>query len=214
MARRGRGTLAFVSEEIDTPGGGEDATEAAERRPVFSGFGIASAVLGLVCIGAIVLTTLIWSAHRDNENELAYRARAMQVAVTWAGVLINMNKDNIESSVQKLHDETVGELNTQLDQAIQPYTSLVKTLQAKTTGQINSASIESVYHDLDRQPGSPPPHEPMPSGMASRTDTVLIVATSVSENAGGKPQTVRWNLRIGVSDVDGQLLISDLDFLR
>jgi hypothetical protein len=39
--------------------------------------------------------------------------------------------------------------------------------------------------------------------MAARTDTVLVVATSVSQNAGGQPQTVRWNLRLDVSDVDG-----------
>jgi hypothetical protein len=207
------GTLTFVSEN-DTPDSGEDDHEADDHRPVFSGLGIASAVLGLVCVAAIVLTTMIWSAHREEEDDLAYKARVMQVAVGWAGVLINMNKDNIESSVQKLHDGTVGELNTELDKAIQPYTSLVKTLQAKTTGQINSASIEAVYQDLDRQPGGPPPHEPMPSGMASRTDTVLIVADSVSENAGAKPQTVHWNLRIAVSDVDGKLLVSHLDFLR
>jgi len=207
------GTLAFVSEN-DTPDSREDAHGADDRHPVISGLGIASAVLGLVCVAAIVLTTMIWSAHREKEDDLAYKARVLQVAVSWAGVLINMNKDNIESSVQKLHDGTVGELNTELDKAIQPYTSLVKTLQAKTTGQISSASIESVYHDLDRQPGGPPPHDPMPSGVASRTDTVLIVANSVSENAGAKPQTVQWNLRIGVSDVDGQLLVSHLDFLR
>lgn len=198
----------------DTPDSGEDEHEADERRPVISGFGIASAVLGLVCVAAIVLTTMIWSAHREKADDLAYKARVMQVAVNWAGVLINMNKDNIDSSVQKLHDGTVGELNTELDNAIQPYTSLVKTLQAKTTGQINSTSIESMYHDLDRQPGGPPPHDAMPSGVASRTDTVLIVADSVSENAGAKPQTVQWNLRIGVSDVEGQLLVSHLDFLR
>lgn len=207
------GTLAFVSEN-DTPDSGKDAHEADDHRPVFSGFGIASAVLGLVCVAAIVLTTMIWSAHREKEDDLAYKARAMQVAASWAGVLINMTKDNIDSSLQKLHDGTVGQLNTELDKAIQPYTSLVKTLQAKTTGQISSVSIESVYHDPDRQPGGPPPHQEMPSGVASRTDTVLIVASSVSENAGAKPQTVHWNLRIGVSDVDGQLLVSHLDFLR
>jgi hypothetical protein len=207
------GTLAFVSEN-DTPDSGEDADEVDDRRAVFSAFGIASAMLGLVCVAALVFTTLIWSAHREKEDDLAYKAHVLQVAVSWAGVLINMNKDNIDSSVQKLHDGTVGDLNTELDKAIQPYTSLVKTLQAKTTGQINSASIESFYHDLDRQPGGPPPHEPMPSGVASRTDTVLIIATSVSQNAGAKPQTVQWNLRIGVSDVDGNLLVSHLDFLR
>ena len=198
----------------DTGDGGEDEYPPDDHRGVLSGFGIASAVLGLICVAAIVLTTLIWSAHRRQHDDLAYKARVLQVATTWTGVLINMNKDNIDSSVQKLHDGTVGELNTELDKAIQPYTNLVKTLQAKTTGQINSVSVESVHHDLGRQPGSPPPHDSMPSGLASRTDTVLIVATSASENAGGKPQTVHWNLRVGVSNVDGQLLVSDLDFLR
>ena len=48
----------------------------------------------------------------------------------------------------------------------------------------------------------------------TRTDTVLVVATSVSENVGGKPQTVRWNLRLDVSDVEGKLLISRLEPLR
>jgi hypothetical protein len=45
-------------------------------------------------------------------------------------------------------------------------------------------------------------------------DTVLVVATSVSENAGGKPTTVRWNLRLGVSDVAGKPMISRLESVR
>jgi hypothetical protein len=223
------GNLASVSDDdtavtADTADSGEgdhqagdhqaDDHQADDHRRVLSSFGIASTVLGLICVAAIVLTTLIWLAHRREHDDLAYKARVLQVATGWTGVLINMNKDNIDSSMQKLHDGTVGELNTELDKAIQPYTNLVKTMQAKTTGQINSVSIESVYYNLLGPPGSPQPHDSMPSGLASRTDTVLIVATSVSENAGGKPQTVHWNLRVGVSDVDGQLLVSNLDFLR
>jgi hypothetical protein len=50
--------------------------------------------------------------------------------------------------------------------------------------------------------------------LADRTDTVLVVATSVSENAGAKPTTVRWNLRLGVSDVDGKPMISRLESVR
>ena len=43
----------------------------------------------------------------------------------------------------------------------------------------------------------------------------MVVATSVSENVGGaEPQTVRWNLRLDVSDVDGKLLISRLEPIR
>ncbi|EUA05257.1 hypothetical protein I547_2257 [Mycobacterium kansasii 824] len=49
---------------------------------------------------------------------------------------------------------------------------------------------------------------------ATRTDSVLLVATSVAENAGVKPQTVHWNLRIDVSEVDGKLMISGLESIR
>ena len=49
---------------------------------------------------------------------------------------------------------------------------------------------------------------------ASRTDSVMLVATSVSENAGAKPQTVHWNLRLDVSNVDGRLMISHLESIR
>jgi len=50
--------------------------------------------------------------------------------------------------------------------------------------------------------------------VASRTDTVLVVATSVNQNAGAEPTTVRWNLRLDVADVDGKLLISQLETIR
>jgi hypothetical protein len=190
--------------------------QGRETGPVFSGYGIASTVLGLLCVAAVALSVVIWSAHRERTDTLSYQLRVAQAAVDWTGVLINMNKDNVESSLQKLHDGTVGELNNDFDAAMQPYRDVVLALQARTTGQINSVSIESLHRNPDVQPGAPPARpEPAPPEFASRTDTVLIVATSVSENAsGGKPQTVRWNLRVGVSDVDGKLLISRLEPIR
>ena len=51
--------------------------------------------------------------------------------------------------------------------------------------------------------------------MATRTDTVIVVATSMTENVGDTPpQTVRWNLRLDVSEVDGRMLISGLETIR
>ena len=90
----------------------------------------------------------------------------------------------------------------------------MQRLQSRTTGQVDSVAIESVHHDLPGANGARPA-QPELTSVASRTDTVMVVATSVSENVGGaKPQTVRWNLRLGVSDVDGKLLISKLETLR
>ena len=203
----------------EEPEAAEEAADAevepadAEPGRVFSPYGIASAILGVLCVGAVLLSVKIWSDHREHADNLAYQARAAQAAVDWAEVLINMNAGNVDSSLPTLQDKTVGQLSTDFDRAMQPYRNVVKTLQSSSNGQINSVSIEQVYNDLDRQPGTPPPADAM-EGLASRTDTVLIVATSVTDNVGSEPRTIDWNLRVDVSDVEDELLISKLEWLR
>lgn len=186
--------------------------ERASHRSV-SGYGIASAVLAVVAVAAVVLATMIWTGHRGETDERAYRTRVLQAAADWTGVLINMTADTVDTDLTTLHDGTVGQLNADFEQTVEPYRKLVRTLKARTTGQINAVVLESVYHAQPGMPAAPPP--PELAGFASRTDTVLVVATSLSENAGtDKPQTVRWTLRLDVSDVDGKLLISRLVPIR
>ena len=183
---------------------------------VFTGFGIGSTVLGVLAVAAIVLGALIWTQHRSDVDELHYRTRVMQAAADWTSVLVNMNKDSVEASLHQLHEGTVGQLNADFDATVEPYRKLVQTLQARTTGQIDSVAVESLHHAKPGPSGAPPPQaQPELSASASRTDTVMVVATSVSETAGAaKPQTVRWTLRLDVSDVDGKLLISRLETMR
>jgi hypothetical protein len=184
--------------------------------PVFTGFGIALAALEALAVAAIVLAGLIWTQHRSDVDELHYRAHVMQVAADWTSVLINMNKDSVESDLNTLHEGTVGQLNADFDATVEPYRTLVQQLQAKTTGQVDSVAVESIHHAQPGPNGSPPPQQqPELLGSASRTDTVMVVATSISENAGAdKPKTVRWTLRLDVADVDGKLLISRLEPIR
>ncbi len=182
--------------------------------PAISGYGVASAALGALTVAAIALAAVIWVTHRSDVDERGYRSRVMQAAVDWTGVLINMNTGNIAASLQRLHDGTVGELNADFDSAMQPYQQVVQRLQSTSHGQVEAVAVEAVHHDLDAQPGTRWPAEQLPASVASRTETVMVVATSVSENAGGKPQTVHWNLRLGVSDVDGKLMISRLESIR
>ena len=198
----------------------EERAAEAERTEagggVFSGYGIASAVLGVIAIAALVVAALIWTEHRGEVEERAYKSRVLQSAADWTGELINMNKDTVAASMQKLHEGTVGQLNADFDSAVEPYRQLVQTLQSRTTGQIDSVAIESLHHNPSTDGGPAPQPKPQPelSAFASRTDTVMVVATSVSENIGGKPQTVRWTLRLDVSDVDGKLLVSRLEPIR
>lgn len=191
--------------------------ERADSR-VFTGFGIASAVLAALGVAAVVLAVMIWSGHRADADERAYQTRVLQAAADWTNVLVNMNKDTVDASMQRLHENTIGDLNADFDSAVEPYRQLVQRLQTRTKGQVDSVSIESLHHPAPGPDGGPAPAvppDPQLSAFASRTDTVLVVATSLSENAGSKePQTVRWTLRLDVSDVDGKLMISRLEPIR
>jgi hypothetical protein len=182
---------------------------------ILSPYGVASAVLGVLSVAAIVLVAIIWSTHRDESAERTYLSRVMQTAADWTGVLINMNSTNVDASLQRLHDGTVGELNTDFDATVQPYRQVVEKLQSQSSGRIEAVAIETVHHDLDTQPGVARPvvTTKLPP-FATRTDSVMLVATSVSENVGAKPQTVHWNLRLDVSNVDGKLMISHLESIR
>lgn len=187
----------------------------SSRDPMFSSYGIASTFLGVLSVAAVVLGVLIWKSHRDEVAERVYLTRVMAAAAEWTDVLINMNAANIDTSLQRLHDGTVGQLNTDFEAAVQPYRQVVEKLQSQSSGRIEAVAIEAVHHDLDTQSGSVRPvvTTKLPP-FATRTDSVLLVATSVAENAGAKPQTVHWSLRIDVSEVDGKLMVSGLESIR
>lgn len=178
-----------------------------------SGYGIGSVVLGLIAVAATVLAVMIWSGHRSDVAERTYQTEVLRTAADWTSVLINMDKDSIDESLRTLHDGTVGQLNADFQTTVEPFKQLVGKLQSQTTGQVESVSIESLHHQLSGPAEAPP--QPELATVAERTDTVIVVATSVSQNiGGGEPRPVRWNLRLGVSDVDGKLLISRLETLR
>lgn len=198
-----------------TGAGAKPAAPARAAGGTWTGYGIAAAVLGVLATAAIALFGVLWSGHRTAAAERDYQARVMQAASQWTASLINMNADNVEATLGQLREQTVGELNTEFNSAIAPYRDVVKTLRTQTKGEVQSVSIEALHNKLPPQPGQRPPAPPsLPPELVDRTDTVLVVATSVSENADNKPVTVRWNLRLGVSDVDGTMLISRLESLR
>lgn len=200
----------------------EDVVEAdaaddsdAGRARIFTPYGFASAALGLLSVAAVVLGYFVWAAHRNEINERHYLTRVMQTAAEWTDVLINMNAGNVDASLQRLHDGTVGQLNTDFDAAVQPYRQVVEKLQTRSSGRIEAVAVERVHHDLDTQPGTQRNvvTTKLPA-FATRSDSVMLVATSVAENTGAKPTTVHWNLRLDVSDVDGKLRISGLESIR
>lgn len=143
--------------QLTEAAGGDDAAapEPSHER-VFSAYGVASAVLGVLSVAAIVLAAIIWSVHRRDLDERAYQSRVLQTAAEWTGVLINMNSDNIDTSLQKLHEDTIGELNVDFDAAMQPYRQVVQRLRSRSSGRIEAVAIESVHRDLGSSAAASP----------------------------------------------------------
>lgn len=187
-----------------------------EQTRGLSAYGIAAIVFGVVGIAAAVLGVMIWSGHRAEVAEREYQTEVLQTAADWTGLLINLNKDSAAENLQQLRDGTVGQLNVEFDNTMAPFTSLVSKLDSKTVGQVESVSIETLHHQPGATADRPQdePAQPELATVASRTDTVLVVATSVNQNAGAEPTTVRWNLRLDIADVDGKPLISNLEMIR
>jgi hypothetical protein len=179
-----------------------------------TGLGIGSAVLGALSVAAVVLAVLMWNGHRHEVDDRAYQTRVLQAAADWTSVLINMNSGTVASSMRTLHDGTVGQLNANFETAVEPFSQVVQKLQSQTVGQVESVAIESLFHATPGDPGLPQLPQPELATVASRTDDVIVVATSVSQNVGAKPLTVHWTLRLAVSDVDGKLLVSRLETIR
>ncbi len=200
-------------EDVDETGGDAHSTSGQ----ALSKYGTFSLVLGALCVVAIALLAGIWFRHHSEVAERTYQTRVMQAAADWTGVLINMNHDNIDSSLQTLRDGSVGQLNTDFEASMSPYREVVQKLQSNATGRIEAVVIEKIHHDLDAIPGAPVSRsawQALPSGMVERTDTVVVIASSVSQTRGAPQPPVRWNLRLDVSDVAGKLLISRLESMR
>ena len=177
--------------------------------PVFSRYGILSALLALITVAAIAAGGVIWSTHRHAEDTRAHQSDVLQAAAAWTTVLINMNADNVEASMAQLRDGTVGELNSGFDRNMAPYRELTQKLKTRTAGQIDAVALETVHNAPAQNRG-----ETLVDEAATSNDTVLVAARSVSGSAAGKGNTIGWLLRLGVVDVDGTLMISSLETLR
>ncbi|WP_036462696.1 hypothetical protein [Mycolicibacterium neoaurum] len=184
-----------------------------EQTRVLSRYGIAGIVFGVIALAATALGVMVWTGHRADVAERTHQSEVLQAAVDWTALLINMNSENAPQNLQQLRDGTVGQLNVDFDATMTPFADLVGKLKSQTVGQVESVSIESMHRVPEGAEDTDAPPAELAT-VASRTDTVLVVATSVSQNAGAQPTTVRWNLRLGVSDIDGSLLISRLETIR
>ena len=189
---------------------GAHSKRAAASAGLFSSYGLMSTIVGLLAVAALVFGFITWYQHDSDVKERGYRSRVLKTAGGWTNTLINLNAGNVEKGMELLRDKTVGELNSEFDAALAPYRDVVQRIESRSSGRVEAVAIETERNNPD-DPDAPTVEQPSAPG---RTDPVMVIATSVAENVGGRPQTVHWALHLDVTDVDGHLLISRLRSIR
>jgi hypothetical protein len=167
-----------------------------------------SAVLGVIAVVALVFSILVSTGHRGQVTSDRYDSRVLDTAVSWVNTLINMDKGNVGPSVQALQDGAAGRLSDELGETIAGFVQLARTLDTDAVGEIDSVAIE--------RGSKTGPHDDADVGLpsAERTDRVMVVATSVTRAANAPAKVNPWYLRLAVSKVGDQLLVTDLRVIQ
>jgi hypothetical protein len=176
-------------------------------------YGIVSAVLGIVSVAAIAFGYVTWSKHHHDVDDRVYQNHVLRAAANWTGVLVNLNAATVDVGMTRLRGKTAGQFNKDFDSNMAPFKSLLSKIKSRNAGRVESVAIETMRHTPSAD-ADPAPPLPPPPPEASRTDIVLVAATSTIEGPQNKPESVRWNLELAVSDVGGTPLISGFRPLR
>ncbi|MEU9805750.1 hypothetical protein [Mycobacterium sp. NPDC050853] len=159
----------------------------------------------MIAVVALVFSILVSTGHRGQVTSDRYDSRVLGTAVSWVNTLINMNKGNVGPSVQALQDGAAGRLSDELGATIAGFVQLARTLDTDAVGEIDSVAIERAGPHDDADVGLP---------SAERTDRVMVVATSVTRAANAPAKVNPWYLRLAVSKVGDQLLVTDLRVIQ
>lgn len=201
--------LADGADAIGDPPRAEDGHGHAGATRAFSGYGAASTVLVLASVALLGLGLFLWSAYRDDVDKRAYNARVMTAAAEWTRTFISTTASDLDANFRRLREGTAGAFNADFDSELAPYRDVLHK-HLHSVGRIEAVALESPQslsgNDAAAQRSASP--VPAPPSQATRTDTVMVIAASVSQGDDPKPQRMSWNLLLDVSNVDGKLLIS------
>ncbi|WAC54061.1 hypothetical protein [Gordonia sp. SL306] len=161
------------------------------RRPTKRG--IAVTVMSVITVAALVTTALIgWHHHTaTSEHE---RAQAFTAAADRGVTAItSLDFNNAQRDVQRILDQSTGAFYNDFKGRAKDFTSVIEQSKVTTKGKVTGSAVESMNGD----------------------DAVILVSagSDVTNAAGAKQEPRTWRLRVTVSDVDGTMKISKVDFV-
>lgn len=172
----------------------DDADSVKSRRPGTSVSPWRAVLVGLAIVTALA-GLLGWLGFRvhQGQREQAQRSQFLQAARQGAVNLTTIDWHHADSDVQRILDGATGQFYDDFAKRSQPFVDVVKQVQATTVGRVTEAGLESQTAD---------------------TAQVLVAAAVQTSNAGVPEQVPRaWRMRIFVRKVDGQLKVSNVEFV-
>lgn len=180
---------------VATAAGAEVAPEAIEIPGESNVSHLRAAVLvGLAMVVALAglggwLGLRVYQSHQSS----AERNLSVQVARQGALNLTTIDYEHAEADIQRILDSATGVFYDDFAKRSEPFIEVVKKAQAKSTGTVTEAGIESETDDGAQ---------------------VLVSVNVETTNAGSTEQTSRaWRMRILVSQADGQRKVANVAFV-
>ena len=153
----------------------------------------AFALCTLTTIGAGAASAWMLSQHHGvlarQHRAAEFTAAARQGVVTF----MSMDHDHARQSVQRIIDNSTGDLRADMTQHADDFTALVQGSKIVTTAEVNATALQSMTND-----------------------SAVVLATAVSHvsNAGGPDNAPReWRLRVTLQRDGGQLKIGKVEFV-
>jgi len=153
----------------------------------------AFALCTLTTIGAGAASAWMLSQHHGvlarQHRAAEFTAAARQGVVTF----MSMDHDHARQSVQRIIDNSTGDLRADMTQHADDFTALVQDSKIVTTAEVNATALQSMTND-----------------------SAVVLATAISHvsNAGGPDSAPReWRLRVTLQRDRGQLKIGKVEFV-
>ena len=172
--------------------GKQEATEVPKQPRPWLRWALAAAA-GIVVLGLVAATVVLGIAKHSADSRDAKRQEFIQAARQTVLNLTTIHPDTAKQDVERILANATGDFKAEFDGRIDPFVSVVEEAKVATDGQIIEAGLESENGD---------------------SANVLIAAKSMVTNSGTQePQPRDFRLRVTITDEDGRMATSKVEFV-
>lgn len=187
---------AIIDAEGQTTESGMEPTENASTPHSPESMFHLRPTIRFALIVVFALSALVgWLGFRSYQTHQAQvqRNQFLQVARQGALNLTTIDWRRADTDVQRILDGATGQLHDDFAKRSKPFIDVVKQAKATTVGTLSSAGLESETAD---------------------TAQVLVAMTVQTSDAAASDQAPRaWRMRIFVQKTDGQIKVSNVEFV-